>query len=259
MQSLKAYLRRTLPSSIFILLMRIFRLPQSIIYFQGPATYKESGMVVGRNADFVKNPAFQSAYQLGQETGSWQHFKVHWRLHVILWAAKHASQLEGDFVECGVYRGGYSRAIIDYLDFSKLPKKFYLLDTFEGLVGDYITEEEKLQGLDLVEYDKSYEDVKATFQPFDNVIIIQGAVPTTLEQVKADKVAYLSIDMNNVLPEIAAIEFFWDKLVTGAVVVLDDYGFPNHINQKIAFDEFAQRQGIDILTLPTGQGLILKP
>jgi hypothetical protein len=65
--------------------------------------------------------------------------------------------------------------------------------------------------------------------------------------------------MNNVLPEIAAIEYFWDKLVQGGIVVLDDYGFTSHLQQKLAFDEFAKRVGVLILTLPTGQGLILKP
>lgn len=64
--------------------------------------------------------------------------------------------------------------------------------------------------------------------------------------------------MNCAEPEIAAIEFFWPKLETGAIVVLDDYGLNGHINQKIAMDEFARSKGIKILTLPTGQGLIVK-
>jgi hypothetical protein len=31
--------------------------------------------------------------------------------------------------------------------------------------------------------------------------------------------------MNIVVPELAAIEYFWDRLVPGAVVVLDDYAW----------------------------------
>ena len=42
--------------------------------------------------------------------------------------------------------------------------------------------------------------------------------------------------MNIVLPEIAAIEFFWDRLVPGAMVLLDDYGWSTHTAQKLAFD-----------------------
>jgi hypothetical protein len=65
--------------------------------------------------------------------------------------------------------------------------------------------------------------------------------------------------MNCVAPEIAAAEYFWDKLVPGAVVILDDYGWEAHYEQKLAFDRFAARKGVMVLTLPTGQGLIFKP
>jgi hypothetical protein len=40
---------------------------------------------------------------------------------------------------------------------------------------------------------------------------------------------------------------------------LDDYGFPQHINQKNAFDKFAKDRGVQILSLPTAQGVIIKP
>ncbi len=71
-------------------------------------------------------------------------------------------------------------------------------------------------------------------------------------------VCYLSLDMNVVAPERAAIEFFWDKLVPGAPVILDDYGWLGYRPQKRALDEFAASRGVMILTLPTGQGLLLK-
>jgi len=48
-------------------------------------------------------------------------------------AADKASRLGGDFVECGVNRGGYSRAVMHFVDFPRLGKTFYLLDTFHGL------------------------------------------------------------------------------------------------------------------------------
>jgi hypothetical protein len=69
----------------------------------------------------------------------------------------------------------------------------------------------------------------------------------------------LSIDLNIVEPEIAAIEHFWPLLSSGAPVVLDDYGFEHHAIQREGMDRFAKAQGVKILTLPTGQGLILKP
>jgi hypothetical protein len=64
--------------------------------------------------------------------------------------------------------------------------------------------------------------------------------------------------MNCVQPEIAAANYFWDKLVVGGVMILDDYGFYLHIEQKKAFDLFAIEKRQDILSLPTGQGIIIK-
>jgi hypothetical protein len=68
--------------------------------------------------------------------------------------------------------------------------------------------------------------------------------------------------MNCAFPELQALEFFWDRLVVGAIVILDDYGFSanqtGYINQKLAIDAFAIRKGVSVLCLPTGQGLIVK-
>jgi len=64
--------------------------------------------------------------------------------------------------------------------------------------------------------------------------------------------------MNIAKPERAAIEFFWPKLVPGAVVILDDYGWVPFRAQKDALDEFAANVGVEIMTLPTGQGLLIK-
>jgi hypothetical protein len=55
------------------------------------------------------------------------------------------------------------------------------------------------------------------------------------------------------------MEFFWDKLVPGALIVLDDYGWIGQYLQKEAIDEFLAPRNVKALTLPTGQGLIIKP
>ncbi len=226
---------------------------------QGPLTYNQDGLATRHNCDFMKDKRFVHAYNLGKSTGSWRRLDIHWRMHVLCWAAQRAKSLEGDFVECGVYKGGSALTVMDYINFKNLNKKFYLLDTFCGLSEGYITEEEKKAGIRPSSYEECYENVKETFKDFDNVIIIRGTIPDTLSLVKAEKVSYLSIDMNCAIPEIAAADFFWDKLVSGAVIVLDDYGWVKHITQKCAFDNFASRKDVQILSLPTGQGLIIKP
>jgi O-methyltransferase len=84
-------------------------------------------------------------------------------------------------------------------------------------------------------------------------------VPDTLPGAGIDRVCYLSIDMNIAWPERKAIEYFWPKLSPGAFVVLDDYGFHGFEEQLHCMNEFARNVGVEILALPTGQGLIAKP
>jgi hypothetical protein len=84
-------------------------------------------------------------------------------------------------------------------------------------------------------------------------------VPQTLEEVTARDVAFLAIDMNCAEPEVAALDHFWSRLSTGGLVILDDYAFAEpYRRQKDALDAWAARAGVPILTLPTGQGLLVK-
>jgi hypothetical protein len=227
--------------------------------FQGPISYCTDSLVTSNNSDFVREPRFARAYEAAVATNPWEGFTLQWRTYVCCWFADMVRELDGDFVECGVNTGAYSRAVIEYIDLTATGKTFYLLDTYEGLEPSLITEEEKRAGIEkyLTHYENVYERVKETFKDF-NTKIIKGIVPYTLKECNADKICYLSIDMNTMEPEIAAANYFWDKIVKGGVVILDDYGFPMHINQKLAFDAFAKERGQSILSLPTGQGIIIK-
>ncbi len=234
-------------------------------------TYNNDCLLVwNKNVDFMEDPRFISAYDRGMDSGhhilrdpgSKTDIHVEWRIHVLLWAAEHGARLEGDFVECGVNTGIYSLAVCEYLDFNSTGKSFYLFDTFSGPPQEQITPQEQM--LERSEkskkyYSECYELTRRNFAQFPNAKLVRGKVPDTLDSVTISKVCYLSIDMNLVEPEIAAIEYFWDKLSPGALVVLDDYGWLAYAPQKEAMDRFADTKGVSILNLPTGQGLILKP
>jgi O-methyltransferase len=252
------FTEKILPNRIFHSL-RMLKNPQSYFRMED-VTYNQDGLITIHNCDFINDENFRRAYQKGENLDSWWKGQIQWRVHVLFWAVTRALELEGDFVECGVNRGGFARSIVEYINFNEVSgKKYYLLDTFEGLLEEYISKEEKQYGIDEYKYAECFDEVKKTFEHYQNVVIVKGAVPDTLSQVKSDKVSFLSIDMNCVAPEIAAAEFFWNKLVSGAAIVLDDYGWAKHILQKRAFDDFAKKRGVPILSLPTGQGLILKP
>ncbi len=225
----------------------------------GPITFKADGLITSNNCDFINTEPFASAYAKAKETNPWPGFTLQWRTYIVCWLANHVKSLEGDFVECGVNTGAYSIAVIDFIKFEKTHKKFYLFDTFNGLDETLVSDSEKNIGIKnyFGSYKDVYEQVLKTFSGY-NVEVIKGSVPSTLSKCEAKKICYLSIDMNCVEPEIAAVEFFWDKIVKGGVIILDDYGFPMHIHQKLAFDNFALKKNASILCLPTGQGVIFK-
>ncbi len=229
-------------------------------------TYSNDLLYTYHNADFLRDPLFIESYNLGKNTDGGtllKNYDIEWRIHVLCWAAKHAMHLEGDFVDCGVHTGIFARAVVNYVDFSKYAKKYYLLDTFNGLDEKYSTEEEMIRntamGYDKEDPELLFNQVQQTFREY-NVKIIRGVVPKTLKDVDSNKICYLSLDMNCVEPEIQALEFFWDRMVSGGIIIFDDYGYANASNdQKIAHDKFAKSKNVEILTLPTCQGLLIKP
>jgi hypothetical protein len=165
--------------------------------------------------------------------------------------------LAGDFVECGVNTGILSLAVCQYVDFNSLSKRFYLFDTFSGIPQEQMSDAERK--LERFPYFECFELARKNFAPFPGAVLIRGRIPETLSTVEIDKVAYLSIDMNIAYPERRAIEYFWPKVVSGALVVLDDYGWQGHEEQRATMVEFARSAGVEILALPTGQGLLIKP
>ncbi|MBU3706827.1 MAG: class I SAM-dependent methyltransferase [Mycobacterium sp.] len=184
---------------------------------------------------------------------------IEWRVYICCWVALQAKRLGADFIECGVNTGILSRAVMEYIDFASMSARFYLLDTYNGIPVDDLAEHEAHLASDNAFYPDCYADVLRTFAPFRNARVIRGRVPDTFDQVESDRFGYASIDMNHVAPELAAGEFLWPRLVSGAFVILDDYGWRNNFAQKQAWDAFAAEKGVSVLSLPTGQGLLMKP
>lgn len=224
------------------------------------AVYDQDGLRSVHNHDFMSDPEFLRAYERGVVANK-RDYRWHWRVHVGLWAAFSASKLEGDFIECGVNTGFLSSSIMEFLKWDSLDKTFYLMDTFYGLDERYITDEERAANIlrknQRGKYTNDPQSVKENFAQWKNIKIIEGAIPETLALVQTEKVAFLHIDMNCTPPEVAAIEYFWERLAPGAFVLLDDYAYRGHRIQKVAMDKVAISKNMRIVSLPTGQGLLI--
>ncbi|ADZ72683.1 Methyltransferase,-like protein [Polymorphum gilvum SL003B-26A1] len=218
----------------------------------------------GKSLAAIEEPGFRKAFdtavELNREGWGGKVPDIRWRAHTAVWAARHGLALEGDFVECGVYLGLLSLTIAHSLDFARVPKRFWLFDTWDGLAEGALTDQEK-QRSDQAGwiYRGVYELAARNFAPFPNVTLVRGTLPQSLEGQPIGKIAYLSMDLNSAAPEEAVIRTLWDRITPGGVVLLDDYGWTGFDDQRRMWDGFAAGRGVPILSLPTGQGLILKP
>jgi hypothetical protein len=90
------------------------------------------------------------------------------------------------------------------------------------------------------------------------VKIVQGVVPEVLPSTGIGRVAFLHLDMNCAYPERAALEYFWERLSPGGVVLFDDYAYFGNETLAQGIDTAVKALGTEVLALPTGQGLIAK-
>jgi hypothetical protein len=248
------------------------QLVKKLLGFTGYALFNtrrhhaRDGVFTLHSDHFRYDPRFKAAYTRGLRASHGVDQQFEWRVHVALWAARTAVRVPGNFVECGVNAGFISSAIMQRLNWRAIDKRFYLIDTFKGPVLAQYSEEEANRGcLKVAEdaiargaYVTDLERVRANYSEWPNVVVVQGVVPDVLPTLDIGNVAFLHIDLNCAYPERAALEFFWDRLSPGAFVLLDDYAYKGHDCQAHAIDSAAQSLGIEVLSLPTGQGLIIK-
>lgn len=212
-----------------------------------------------RSTGFVEDAAFHAAMEEHALTD--QEKSLGWRVHTLLWAAQQALHVEGDFVECGVWKGFSFGVVTHYLNWASISKSLYLYDTFSGIPEAYNSENRSnavYQQQNAEDPDAIFKAAVARFEGMENVHLVRGTVPESFAQACPKKIALLHLDMNSAASEIAALEVLWDRVVPGGLIVFDDYGWAAYSAQKQAEDAFMAERGHTILELPTGQGLLVK-
>ncbi|MDD5174794.1 MAG: tetratricopeptide repeat protein, partial [Sterolibacterium sp.] len=221
------------------------------LFDKGATLYCSDNLITwNRNYSFLRSNYFLDILH-NEEIGSpWK--SIVWRTYVLLYFAEIARKAEGDYVELGCHTGHTALQVISKLNFSDLHKKYYLYDLFEWNKGD---EHTHLEGHD---DPLMYEKVLNLFCIYNFVKIVKGSVPQSFVHGFPEKVAFAHLDMNHPDPEAGALKVVLPKLSKGGVVILDDYGWWGYRAQKIVLDPIISENGLTILELPTGQGLIIR-
>ena len=242
------------------------KLVNNLKYFA--SDHKTSGyfadnlITLGRNLGFMEDKNFLNAVN----NSFLEHGDVNktWRLHVYSWAIKTSLSLKGDLVECGVYRGLYVDSAIKYIGANAFKdKEFYLYDTFDGLDLRYSTATEYALSHDHhknSEFSKNGIEtgVRDRFKKFNWVKIIKGVVPDILEEKSPENICFLHLDLNAGEAETKALDYLYDRVTNGGVILLDDYGRFEYNQLHCAHNQWFRNKGQSILELPTGQGLVIK-
>lgn len=203
-----------------------------------------------KNLSFLDDEKFMSAFTKHATTDVEK--SVIWRIATVCWAANNGMRLDGDLVEIACYKGTTARVVCDYVDFEKqLNKKYFLYDLFEH--------DNSMPHFSMPEHSKQlYRQVQQRFSEFPNVCITQGKVPESLSIAAPEKIAFMHLDINSADAEIGVLEVLFDRMVPGAVLILDDYGWAYYRDQKLAEDPWLEKRGYKVLELPTGQGMVIK-
>lgn len=171
------------------------------------------------------------------------------RLYVVDQFAKKCSELPGNFAECGTYSGGSAFFLC------KRSKEFvYLFDSWLGLSRPSSQDSKYWNEGDL---NIELEVAERNLSRFKNVIFLEGWIPSRFSEVRDKRFSFVHIDVDLYEPTKDSIEFFWDRIVPGGVLICDDYGFANCAGAKKAIDDFFFEKS-QIVSLPTGQAIIFK-
>jgi len=153
------------------------------------------------------------------------------------------NSVQGDFVECGVWRGGSVMAMALRLQQLKAkPRRIWLYDTFEGMTPPTNADVDAVAGItaaqllattqpadgDNVWCIANQPDVQRnlaiTNYPSENLTFVVGDVSETLRAQVPEKIALLRLDTDWYESTKSELEVLYPKLVIGGVCILDDYG-----------------------------------
>ncbi|MBF0144053.1 MAG: class I SAM-dependent methyltransferase [Magnetococcales bacterium] len=189
--------------------------------------------------------------------------------------------LPGDIVELGVYRGATLMGWANFLEIRNMgdrQKQVFGFDNFSGFPaldpkdGPASAGVEKVVGgFDPGSFEEVLRDAigiydQDRFIPYKpRVVLIKGnieeSVPRFIEERPGLRISLLHFDCDLYRPTLVALEHFWERVVTGGVVLFDEYGLRPWEGESRAVDEFFAGKGVRIRRLdwaPNPGGYVIK-
>lgn len=171
-----------------------------------------------------------------------------------LWTLAHRSRSRpGALAEVGVYRGGSARILAA----AKGDAALHLFDTFDGMPATEPAHDGRFIPGQLG--DTSLAAVREKLRPWPDVHFHPGFFPDTAAVLPADlrfKLVHLDVDIRR--SNLAALEFFYPRLLPGGCLVVHDYNATSVPGTKLAVDDFMRDKPEIVVELWHTQALIVK-
>lgn len=162
----------------------------------------------------------------------------------------------GDTAECGAFKGAASWLICKV---NKENKKFnrnhHIFDSFEGLSEPGLND-----GIHWVKGDLSFSEdaIKKNLKEFQCVSYYKGWIPERFDDVRNVKFCFVHIDVDLYQPTLDSLEFFYERLNDGGIIICDDYGFTTCPGVTKAVDEFFLDKPEKMISMSGGGGFFIK-
>lgn len=181
------------------------------------------------------------------------------RRFFLISTAASVRNVEGDSADIGVRFGTSSFFILCGIDAPA--RRHHMFDSFEGLseptpednAADKETSWQKGHLLAEEEVTKNNLRMYA-----DRCHYYKGWIPARFAEVKDRKFAFVHIDVDLYQPTRDTLEFFYQRVNPGGVIVCDDYGSALCYGARKAMDEFMADKPESLFQIPTGQALVVK-
>ena len=173
------------------------------------------------------------------------------------------NQIQGDLVECGVWRGGsMAAAAKTLLANDDTNRTLWLYDTFDGMSeptdqdvdfmgqsAEALLEQQDRDDAESVWCYSPLDQVKTamadTGYPMEKVRFVEGRVEDTLPVRIPDRIGLLRLDTDWYESTRCELKYLFPKLVPGGVLIVDDYGHWEGCRRAV--DEYLEENNIAMM------------
>ena len=162
------------------------------------------------------------------------------------------------FIEVGVWKGGTAGIIGKKLALLNSHSTFYLADTFSGVVKASDKDAFYIGG---EHADTTVETVESLMNStYSNYKILKGIFPNdTAAMIAADEkfgLCHIDVDVYQSAKDV--VDWIWDRLIIGGVIVFDDYGFHTTTGITRYVNEQKNKSDRSVIYNLNGHALLIK-